>query len=46
MNNIISIDMIHILGCLGRGVMAGLKYPERVEGHFVYDDVHAFLEKL
>lgn len=31
---------------LSAAIVLGLKYPERVDGHFVYDDVLAFLEKL
>ena len=31
---------------LRTAISNGLSYPERVNGHFVYDDVLAFLEKL
>lgn len=39
----ISVDQAQNLSA---AISFGLKYPERVEGHFVYDDVLAFLEKL
>lgn len=39
----ISVDQAQNLSA---AIEFGLKYPERVDGHFVYDDVLAFLEKL
>ena len=39
----ISVDQAQNLSA---AIEFGLKYPERVNGHFVYDDVLAFLEKL